>query len=114
MTQKKEDFYDKMKRFAEKTEDFIEDQVDKLKKSGTLDKAAEYADKTTDYIEKKAKEFQKSETYDKVDEWVDKTDKKAREVIKKVDDFMGDLHNKSKQNKNKPEESSENKPKIQD
>lgn len=113
MEQKKDDLFEKMKRFAEKTEDFIEDQVDKLKRNGTLDKATEYADKTTDYIEKKAKQFQESETYEKIDEWVDKTDKKAREVIKKVDDFMGDLHNKPKQNKNKPEESSENIPKIQ-
>ncbi len=111
MEQKKEDFYGKMKRFAEKTEDFIEGQVDKLRKNGTLDKATEYADKTTDYIEKKAKQFQESDIPDKVEDWVDKTEEKAREVIKKVDDFMGDLHKKSKQKKNKPEEHSENLPK---
>ena len=50
MTEKKEDLYDKMKRFAEKTENFIEGQVDKLRKNGTLDKASEYADRTSNYL----------------------------------------------------------------
>lgn len=104
MTEKKEDLYDKMKRFAEKTENFIEGQVDKLRKNGTLDKATEYADKTTDYIEKKAKQFQESDIPDKVDAWVDKTEVKAREVIKKVDDFMGGLHKKNRQSKNHQED----------
>ena len=106
MTQK-EDFYDKMKRVAEKTEAFIENQVDKLKKSGAIDKANEYADKTSEYIEKKAKQSKESDIPDKVDAWVEKTEEKAREVIKKVDDFMGDLQKKKSASKYNQEENSE-------
>lgn len=89
MEKQKEDFYDKVKRFAEKTEDFIDDQVEKLKKNGTLDKINEYADKTEDYIERKVNEFKKSDIPDKVDAWVEKTEEKAAEVIKKAGD-VGD------------------------
>lgn len=32
MAKQKEDFYDKLKRFAEKTENLIDGQVEKLKK----------------------------------------------------------------------------------
>ena len=109
MKQEKEDIFDKLKRFADKTEDFIEEQVDKLKESGALNKATDYADKTSGLIEKKAKQFKESDISNKINNWVDKTEVKAKEVIKKVDDFMGELHKKPDQ-KNNPGTDSENKP----
>jgi len=115
MEKKKEDFYDKMKRFAEKTEDFIDEKVEKLKNSGTLDKINEYADKTEDYIEKKVDEFKKSDIPDKVDTWVKKTEEKAADVIKKagevgekvsekIEDVADDLKARFKKKENKPPE----------
>jgi hypothetical protein len=116
MENKKEDFYDKVKRFAEKTEDFIDEQVEKLKKNGTLDKITEYADKTEDFIEKKVEQFKNSDIPDKVDEFVEKTEKKASEVIKKagevgdkvsekIEDFVDGIQHRAKKNKSNPKES---------
>ena len=84
MENKKDDFYDKLKRFAEKTEDIIDEQVEKLKKSGVIDDIEKNIDKAGDYIEKKIEEFKKNDVTDKVDDFVEKTEKKAEEVIKKA------------------------------
>ena len=122
MENKKEDFYDKMKRFAEKTEDFIDDQVEKLRKSGTLDKISEYAEKTEDYIEKKVEEFKKSDIPDKVDDFVEKTEKKASRVIKKAGEIgdkisekieaaADDIKNRVKSKSKNPPPEDSNKPK---
>ena len=106
MENKNEDFYDKMKRLAKKTEELMDRQVEKLKKSGTLDKVNDYADKTEDYIEEKVEQFKQSDIPDKVDDFVEKTEKKAGEVIKKaqvagdkfsekVEDFFDDIKNRT-------------------
>ena len=87
MTEKKEDLYEKLKRFAEKTENLIDDQFEKLKKSGVIDDIEKAIDKTGDFIENKIEEFKKSDIPDKVEEFVEKAEVKAGEVIKKAGDF---------------------------
>lgn len=117
MENKKEDFYDKLKRFAEKTENLIDDQFEKLKKSGIIDDIEKAIDKTGDFIENKIEEFRKSDITDKVDDFVEKAEIKAGEVIKKagdvgdkvsgkIEEVADDIKNRFKQ---KPGKTPENK-----
>jgi hypothetical protein len=84
MAKEKTDFYDMFKRFAEKTENMIDKQVDKLNKSGVLDQIEGYINKSGDYVGKQIEKFKESDVPNKVDNVVDKTDKKARKVIEKT------------------------------
>ena len=65
MTEKNEDFFDKFKKLAEKAENVIDEQVDKLQKSGMVDKISDNIDKTGDYAGEKIEQFKKSEYPDK-------------------------------------------------
>lgn len=84
MSKKKEDFYDIFKKIVRKTEDVIDDQVDKLNKSGVIDKIDDYITHTGDYVGKKIDQFQKSDIPDKVDGFIDKTEEKTREMSDKI------------------------------
>ena len=53
MTDKKEDFLSKISRLAEKAEDLIENEVEKLKESGVVDKISDYIDKTVNMLMKR-------------------------------------------------------------
>jgi ElaB/YqjD/DUF883 family membrane-anchored ribosome-binding protein len=83
MAKQKGDFYDWLKSFAEKTENLIDKQVEKLEKKGVLDRIEKQIDKAGDFVGDKITQFKNSDVPDKVDNIVDKTDKKAREVIEK-------------------------------
>lgn len=122
MESKKEDFYDKLKRLAEKTEDIIDEQVEKLKKSGVIDDIEKSIDKAGDYIENKIEEFKKSDIPDKVDDFVEKTEVKVKEVIKKagvvgdkisdkIEDVVDNLQGRSKSKENKTTEMDSDLPK---
>jgi formylmethanofuran dehydrogenase subunit B len=54
---KEEGFLDKLKKLADKAEDFIEDTADKVKESSTYKKAGEMLDKAEDFVEDKAKDL---------------------------------------------------------
>ncbi len=113
MTRKKEDFYDKIKRLANKAEDLIDKQVDKLEKSGVLDKIEEKIDQSGVYMGKKIEQFKKSNIPDKIDDFVDQTEKSARETIKKsqdvgdkistkIEDIIDDLKTRTRHKPNNP------------
>ena len=119
MTEKKEDFFDKFKKFAEKAENMIDEQVDKLQKSGVIDKISDYVDKAGDFAEEKIDQFKKSEYPGKIDNVVKKTEQKAQEVIKKaedigekisdkVEDFIDDINARTNQKSNKNNDSENN------
>jgi len=84
MDDKNDDFLNKIKNLAKKAEDVIENEVEKLKESGVVDKISDQMDKTGEYVDGKIEEFKKSDIPDKVDDFVEKTERKAGEVIKKV------------------------------
>ncbi len=113
MARQKEDFYDKLKRYAEKTENLMDGQVEKLKKSLVIDDIDGYINKAGDFEEDKIDKFKKSDVPDKVDDFVEKTEKKAGEVIKnsqetvykiseKVDGSMDDILKRSSKKSEKP------------
>jgi len=95
MTKKKEDFYDIFKKIVRKTEDIIDDQVDKLNKSGVIDKIDDYITHTGDYVGKKINQFQKSDIPDQVNDFIDKTEEKTRKMSDKmsgkVEDIIDDI-----------------------
>lgn len=114
MAEKKEDWYDKMKRLAQKAENLIDKQVDKLEKSGVLDKIEEKIDQSGEYVGKKIEQFKQSDIPDKIDDFVERTDKSARETIKKsqetgdkiskkVEDIIDDLKTRTRKKSSKPE-----------
>ncbi len=115
MTKKKEDFYDKMKRLANKAENLIDKQVDKLEKSGVLHKIEGKIDQSGAYIGKKIEQFKQSDIPNKIDDFVDHTEKSTRETIekskdvgdkisKKVEDIIDDLKTRTSHKPGKPEE----------
>jgi galactokinase/mevalonate kinase-like predicted kinase len=117
MAKKKEDFYDIFKKIARKTEDVIDDQVEKLNKSGAIDKMDNYITQTGDFVAKKIDQFQKSDIPDKVDDFVDKTEQKTREMSdkmsKKAEDLIDGFKTRSGTKENQPskeEESNHPKP----
>lgn len=107
MAEKKGDWFDKLKRLAEKTEDLIDRGVDKLNEKGVPDKIERYINKAEDYVGKKVDQFKQSEIPDKVDEVVEKTDKKIREVIRKTEQTF-DRRKESNENPAKENSSANN------
>jgi len=114
MAAKNEDFWDKIKRLAEKTENIIEDQVEKLKKSGALDKIDHYAEKTGDYIGEKIDQFNQSDIPDKIDDFAEKTAKKTREagdkISEKVENWVDSLKTGKNQKEGNPPAAETDKP----
>lgn len=121
MAEKKDDFYEKTKKLAEKAENLIEKQVEKLKKSGVIDDVEGYINKTGDFVEGKIDQFKKSDIPDKVDNFVEKTGKNAEKVIKKaqiigdkisgkVEDMVDNIKFRSKQEENQPSGETTSKP----
>ena len=84
MEEKKENWLDKAKKLADKAEDLIEDQVEKLKKSKVVDKVEDLVEKAGDFVEDKIDDFKKSDIPGKIDDFSEKVEKKASGVIKKA------------------------------
>lgn len=84
MENKNDDFLSKVSRLAEKAEDYIETEVEKIRESKALEKIESYIDKTGDYVEEKIEDFKNSDIPDKVDDFIEKTEKKTGEAFKKA------------------------------
>jgi hypothetical protein len=86
-----DELIDKTKAFADKAEDFLEENVEKVKKSETFGKATEMVDKAGDYVEGKVEEFQKGEMGAKFDAFKEKAEDKAADLFSKAKSTMNKM-----------------------
>jgi ElaB/YqjD/DUF883 family membrane-anchored ribosome-binding protein len=86
-----DELIDKTKAFADKAEDFLEENVEKVKKSETYGKASEMVDKAGDYVEGKIEEFQKGEMGAKFDAFKEKAEDKAEDLYSKAKSAMNKM-----------------------
>lgn len=111
---KEESLLDKAKRLAEKADDFIDENVEKLKKTKAFESVSGAVDKAGDYVEEKVAEVKQGKMKDKLHAFADKAEAKAEEELakakeagkkladktaKKLEDLADDLRNKAKDDK---------------
>ncbi|MGD0340763.1 MAG: hypothetical protein ABSA76_03530 [Bacteroidales bacterium] len=109
-----EGLLDKAKKFAEKADDFIDENVEKLKKSKTFESVTGAMDKAGNYVENKVKEAKDGKIKEKLEALADKAEAKAEEEMSKakvagkklagkaadkLEDIAGEIRKKTKDDK---------------
>ena len=109
-----EGLLDKAKKIAEKADDFIDENVEKLKKSKAFESVTGAMDKAGDYVENKVEEAKQGKLKEKLQAFADKAeDKAAGELSKakeagkkfagkaanKLEDIAEEIRNKTKNDK---------------
>src|SRR5512133_3587677 len=89
-----ESFLDKAKKLVDKADDFIEENVEKVKKSKAFESVAETFDKAGDFVEDKIEDLKKSNVKEKLETLADKAEDKADETISKAKVLGKKLANK--------------------
>lgn len=78
-----DELIDKTKAFADKAEELVGENVEKIKKSGTFEKAAGLVDKVGDYVEDKVDEFQRGEAGTRFEKFKEKAEDQAEDLYEK-------------------------------
>ena len=81
---KDEGFLDKAKKIAEKADDFIDENVEKLKKTKAFESVTGAMDKAGDYVEEKVEEIKQGKMKEKLEAFADKAEVKAEEKLSKA------------------------------
>ncbi len=78
-----DELIDKTKEFADKAEDLVGENIEKIKKSGTFEKAAGLVDKVGDYVEGQVDKFQSGEAGAMFETFKEKAEDQAEDLYEK-------------------------------
>jgi ElaB/YqjD/DUF883 family membrane-anchored ribosome-binding protein len=78
---------EKAKKLIDKADDFIDENVDKVKKSKAFGKVKETVDKAEDYVEDKVNEVKSGEAKEKLKAFAEKAEVEAKEKLSKAKEF---------------------------
>jgi ElaB/YqjD/DUF883 family membrane-anchored ribosome-binding protein len=81
---KADDLIGKSKDLADKAEDYLEETVEKVKRSDAFGKISGLFDKVENFMEEKSEEFHSGEMGAKFETLKDKAEDQAGEILKKV------------------------------
>ena len=108
----KESWKEKAKKLLKKADNFIDKNVEKVKKTKAFEDVTKAAKKAEDFVEDKIEDVKKSGIKEKLNEFADKAESEAREqftkakefgkkvagkTADKLDDIAGNLRKKSKE-----------------
>ena len=77
----KEGLFDKARKLADKADDFIDENVEKVKKSKAFESVAGAFDKAGDYIEDKVDDIKNTNFKEKLESFSDKAEEEAKEKL---------------------------------
>ncbi len=78
---------EKAKKLIDKADDFIDEKVDKVKKSKAFTKASEALDKAEDFVEDKVEDIKNANVKEKLNAFGDKAEGEAKEKLAKAKEF---------------------------
>jgi hypothetical protein len=82
-----EGLMDKAKKLVDKADDFIEENVEKVKKSKAFESLAESFEKAGGYVEDKIEEIKQGGVKEKLEAVADKAEEKAEETLSRLKDL---------------------------
>jgi hypothetical protein len=80
----KESFIDRAKKLVDKADDFIDENVEKVKKSKTFESVTESFGKAEDFVEDKVKDIKETDFKAKFETITDEVEAKAEETLSKA------------------------------
>jgi ElaB/YqjD/DUF883 family membrane-anchored ribosome-binding protein len=80
----KDSFFDRAKKLVDKADDFIDENVEKVKKSKAFESVTESLDKAGDFVEDKVEEIKKANIKEKLETLADQAEDKAEETLSKA------------------------------
>ncbi len=104
----------KAKKIVEKADDFIDENVEKLKKTKAFESVTGAVDKAGDYVDEKVDEIKQGKMKEKLEAFADKAEAKAEEKLSKakkagkkfagkaadkLEDIAAEIRNKAKDDK---------------
>jgi ElaB/YqjD/DUF883 family membrane-anchored ribosome-binding protein len=94
-TPEKEGLLEKAKKFVEKADDFIDENVEKVKKSDAFGAVSDQFDKAGHFVEEKIGEIKKENLKEKLDTVAGQAEIKAKETLSKAKDLGKEIANKT-------------------
>jgi hypothetical protein len=80
----KESFFDRAKKLVNKADDFIDENVEKVKKSKAYESVTESLDKAEEYVEDKVEDIKKTNLKEKIETITGEVETKAEETLSKA------------------------------
>lgn len=80
----KDGLLDKAKKFADKADDFIDENVEKVKQSKAFQSVANAMDKAGEYVEDKVEDIKSGKTEEELKAFAGRAEDKAEETISKA------------------------------